>query len=132
MTQKILLVEDDKEIREIYQLKFKLSGYDIDVAEDGAKAMKMIKEIKPDLVLLDILLPYKDGFEILREVKNMDDVEMKSIEFVMLSNLSNDDDIQEAKKLGAIDYIVKAKNNPREIVEKVEIILKNIVDKHSL
>ena len=129
MKNKILLVEDDNEIRAIYQLKFKLSGHEIDVAEDGKRAIKMIKEDKPDLVLLDILLPYKDGFEILREIKNIDDTEIQAIKFVMLSNLSNEQDMQEAKKLGAIDYLVKARNNPKEIVAKVESILEGMSKK---
>ncbi len=126
MTKKILLVEDDKEIREIYQLKFKLSGYDIDVAEDGLEAIKMIKEKKPSLVLLDILIPNKDGFEVLKKINSIDNEEMKAIKFVMLSNLSNEEDIKEAKQLGAMDYLVKAKNSPNEVVEKVKSILESM------
>ena len=126
MTKKILLVEDDKEIREIYQLKFKLSGYDIDVVEDGLEAIKMIKEKKPSLVLLDILIPSKDGFEVLKEINSIDSEEIKAIKFVMLSNLSNEEDMKEAKQLGAIDYLVKAKNSPKEVVDRVKIILESM------
>ena len=116
---KIALVEDDANIRKMYRMKLELSGYDVLVAEDGAKALDLIKKANPDLVLLDILLPQKDGFEVLKELKDSKDEKVKSIPVIMLSNLSSKEDISEAKKLGASDYFVKAKINPREIIEKV-------------
>jgi len=120
MKQKILLVEDDAEIREVYKLKFTLNDYDIVTVEDGALAIKKIKDELPDIVLLDILLPNKDGFEILKEMKDSKEKEINSIPVLMLSNLSNEADIEEAKKLGALNYIVKAKNKPKDVVDAVD------------
>lgn len=117
---KIALVEDDADIREMYKMKLELNGYDVLVAEDGAKALDLIKKTNPDLVLLDILLPKKDGFEVLKEIKDSTDEKVKSIPVIMLSNLSNKEDIDEAKKLGALDYLVKAKISPKEAAEKID------------
>jgi DNA-binding response OmpR family regulator len=117
--QKILLVEDDVNIREMYKMKLELSGYNIITAEDGKMAVDLIKKENPDLALLDILLPKKDGFEVLKEIKDSKNKKIKSIPVIMLSNLSNKEDISEAKRLGAVDYFVKAKISPGEIVEKV-------------
>lgn len=116
---KIALIEDDLNIKEMYKMKLELSGYNIITAEDGKEAVELVKKVKPDLVLLDILLPKKDGFEVLKEIKDSTNKKIKSIPVVMLSNLSSKEDISEAKKLGASDYFVKAKTSPREIVEKV-------------
>ena len=116
---KIALIEDDANIRKMYKMKLELSGYDVLVAEDGAKALDLIKKANPDLVLLDILLPKKDGFEVLKEIKDSTDKKVKSIPVIMLSNLSNKEDIEEAKKLGASDYFVKAKISLKEATEKI-------------
>jgi len=116
---KIALIEDNADIREMYKMKLELSGYNIITAEDGKEAVKLVKKENPDLVLLDVLLPKKDGFEVLKEIKNSKDEKIKSIPIIMLSNLSSREDINEAKKLGASDYFVKAKTSPGEIVEKI-------------
>jgi len=119
LTKKIVLIEDDVNIRKMYKTKLELSGYDILTAEDGKEAVELVKKENPDLVLLDILLPKKDGFEVLKEIKDSTDEKIKSVPVIMLSNLSSKEDINEAKKLGAVDFFVKAKTSPREIVEKV-------------
>ena len=120
--KKIALMEDDFDIREMYKMKLEMEGYNVVCAEDGEKALKLIKAEKPDLILLDILMPKKDGFEVLEEIKKFKDDDLKSIPVVMLTNLSNKEDIFEAEKLGACDYIVKAKSSPSEIVEKIKSI----------
>jgi DNA-binding response OmpR family regulator len=117
---KIALVEDDANIREMYKMKLELSGYNIITAENGKEAMELVKKENPELVLLDILLPKKDGFEVLKEIKDSKDEKVKSIPVVMLSNLSSKEDISEAKKLGASDYFVKAKIAPGKVAEKVK------------
>ena len=119
---KIALIEDSANIREMYKMKLELSGYDVIIVEDGKEAVKLVKKAKPDLVLLDILLPKKDGFEVLKELKDSKDKKAKSVPIIMLSNLSSKEDINEAKKLGASDYFVKAKTSPKEIVEKIDEI----------
>jgi len=117
--RKIALIEDDINIKEMYKMKLELSGYDVITAEDGKEAVKLIKKAKPDLVLLDILLPKKDGFEVLKEIKDSKDEKVKSVPVIMLSNLSSKEDIDEAKKFGASDYFIKAEISPREMAEKI-------------
>ena len=123
--KKIALIEDDTSIREMYQMKLEMEGYNVVCADDGEKALEVIKKENPDLVLLDILMPKKDGFEVLKELKDSHDSGVKSIPVVMLTNLSNREDIAEAEKLGAVDYLVKAKITPSEVADKVESLVKS-------
>ena len=123
--KKIALIEDDTSIREMYQMKLEMEGYNVVCADDGEKALEVIKKENPDLVLLDILMPKKDGFEVLKELKDSQDSGVKSIPVVMLTNLSNREDIAEAEKLGAVDYLVKAKITPSEVADKVESLVKS-------
>jgi len=122
--KKIALIEDDANIREMYKMKLEMDGYNVVCADDGKKALEVIKKENPSLVLLDILLPEKDGFDVLGEIKNSQDDSVKSIPVIILSNLSNNEDILEAKKLGAIDYLVKAKVTPNEVADKVGSFVK--------
>jgi DNA-binding response OmpR family regulator len=118
-TKRIALIEDDSSIREMYKIKLKLSGYDVVTAEDGKRGLELVEKEKPDLVLLNILLPKKDGFEVLGEIAKSKDDKIKSIPVIIISNLSNEEDINEAKRLGASDYLVRAQINPKDVVEKV-------------
>ncbi len=123
-TKKIALIEDDINIGEMYKIKLELSGYSVVTAEDGKSGLKLIEKEKPDLVLLDILLPKKDGFEVLEEIKKSKDEKIKSIPIIAMSNLSSNEDINEAKRLGASDYLVKAKTSPRDITDKIGAFFK--------
>ncbi|MDZ7612238.1 MAG: response regulator [Candidatus Moranbacteria bacterium] len=114
---KVLLVEDDSFISEIYGTKFELEGIDIEIAEDGEEAVKKFKEIKPKIVLLDIFLPKKDGWEVLREIKQIDG--FADCKVIMLTNLGDKDKVEEAKEAGVDDYFVKASYTPEEVVKKV-------------
>lgn len=117
----IFLVEDDLFLSDMYRTKFSLSGYEMPHAEDGENAMRMIKETKPDLVLLDIVLPKKSGFDVLKEIKA--DPELAKTPVILLTNLSQKDDVDKGFKLGANDYIIKAHFTPAEVVAKVEKVL---------
>ncbi len=119
--KKIFLVEDDLFLSDMYRTKFSLSGYDMPHAEDGETAMRMIKEAKPDLVLLDIVLPKKSGFDVLKDLKA--DPELAKTPVILLTNLSQKDDVDRGFKLGATDYIIKAHFTPAEVVAKVEKVL---------
>jgi DNA-binding response OmpR family regulator len=121
MAKKILIVEDDKFLRELISQKLLKEGYDISEAVDGEKGLKAIKDEKPDLVLLDLILPGIDGFEVLSEVK--EDALLSKIPVIILSNLGQKDDIERALKIGATDYLIKAHFTPAEIVSKVKGIL---------
>ena len=122
---KILLVEDDKMLADMYITKFSKEGLEVMRADDGEKGLAMIKEQRPDLVLLDIIMPKLDGFAVLKEIKN--DKELTDTHVLLLTNLGQSEDVDKGKKLGADDYFIKANHTPAEIVEKVKYILtKNI------
>ena len=115
---KVLIVEDDRYISKMYQLKLSLDGMDTQVAENGRIGVEKIKEFKPDVVLLDILMPEMDGFEVLKTVKS--DPELKDIPIIILSNLGQEDHIQKGLALGAIGFIVKSQYTPSKVVEKIK------------
>jgi len=122
MAKKILIVEDDKFLRELIVQKLIKEGYDIAEAVDGEKGLKSIKDEKPDLVLLDLILPGIDGFEVLAKMK--EDVAMAQTPVIILSNLGQKDDIERGLKMGAVDYLIKAHFTPGEIIEKIKTVLK--------
>ncbi|NUM25531.1 MAG: response regulator [Candidatus Buchananbacteria bacterium] len=113
----ILLVEDDEFLAELYATKLSLEGYEVFLANDGEKGFKMAKEKKPDLILLDIILPKMDGFEVLSKIKS--DKEIKNIPVVLLTNLSQKDEVKRGLDLGASDYLIKAHFMPSEVVKKI-------------
>lgn len=121
--KRILLIEDDPFLVEIYATKFKESGFVIEVAKDGNQAISMLQESKPDLVLLDIVMPKMDGFEFLRRIKKSSD--LMNIPAVFLTNLGQKEEVEKGLKLGAVDYLVKAHFTPSEVVERVKKILKS-------
>ncbi len=124
--KKILVVEDDGVLRDVLMEKLKSSGYIPVGAEDGEVAMVKIKEEKPDLILLDILMPKKDGMEVLEDMNA--DEEMKKIPVIIISNSGQPVEIERAKKLGARDFLVKAIFDPNEVLSKVEGILKTPIE----
>ncbi|MCD5385019.1 MAG: response regulator [Candidatus Pacebacteria bacterium] len=121
MALKILVVEDDKFLRELITQKLIREGYDVKGAVDGEDGVIKIKEEKPDIILLDLILPGIDGFEVLTKVK--DDPELKDIPVLILSNLGQRDDVERGLKLGAVDFLIKAHFTPGEIIEKIEKIM---------
>ncbi|MFA6271807.1 MAG: response regulator [Patescibacteria group bacterium] len=120
--QKILLIEDDKMLLEMYTAKFTREGFEIATAENGSDGLKAARDTKPDMILLDIIMPKLDGFATLKEIRK--DENIKDVPVILLTNLGQDQDIQKGKDLGADDYFVKANHTPTEIVEKVQELLK--------
>jgi len=118
---KILLVEDDTFISGMYQTKLSMLGYTVRVAYDGEVGWAELQKETPDLVLLDIVLPKKDGFEILGEIRS--DERFKGLPVILLTNLGQKPDVQKGLELGADDYIIKAHFTPTEVVEKIEKML---------
>jgi two-component system alkaline phosphatase synthesis response regulator PhoP len=108
---KILIVEDDRFLRELIARKLRNEGYEVIEAVDGEEGLKRIKEEKPDLVLLDLILPGIDGFEVLESAKK--DSEIASIPVIILSNLGQREEIERGLKLGAIDYLILVKSSKR-------------------
>lgn len=115
---KILIIEDDRYISKMYQLKLSLESYSVQVADNGRAGVEKVKEFKPDIILLDILMPELDGFEVLKIVK--DDAETKKIPVLIMSNLGQEDHIQKGMDLGAVGYIVKSQYTPSKVVEKIK------------
>jgi len=118
----ILIVEDDKFLRELIAKKLWAENYEISEAIDGEEAIKKIKEERPDLVLLDLILPGIDGFEVLTKIK--EDPILSQIPVIILSNLGQKDDVEKGIRLGAVDYLIKAHFTPEEIIEKIKNVLK--------
>jgi len=121
MAKTILIIEDDKFLRELITQKLRKENYEISEAIDGEEGVKKIKEKKPDLVLLDLILPGIDGFEVLSIVKN--DPALAQIPIIILSNLGQKEDIERGLQLGAADFLIKAHFTPGEIIEKITAVL---------
>jgi DNA-binding response OmpR family regulator len=119
---RILIVEDDQFLREFYQELLSGEGYTIDVAPDGEVALNKISSGGWDLVMLDIMLPKKDGLQILRDLK-VNPPKTKIGPIVILTNLGNDAVINEAFQLGATGYLIKSAMNPDEVLTEVRNFL---------
>lgn len=117
----ILIVEDDTFLLNIYKTKFEFEGFKVSTAENGEMGLTESRKKKPDLILLDILMPKMDGFTFLQEQKK--DKVIKDIPVILLTNLGQKDDVQKGLELGAKDYIIKAHFKPSEVVEKVRKLL---------
>ncbi|MDP4038541.1 MAG: response regulator [bacterium] len=124
LRKKILIIEDDQILAEMYQLKFINNGYSVDILLDGSKVGNYLKTNKPDLIVLDIILPGQNGLMILKKMRKKSD--SQNIPVVILTNLSQTDiDMNEhlAKVLGIRDYLIKAKWTPSKVVERVQKII---------
>ncbi len=123
--KKIIIAEDEKEISEMYKDKLKQEGYDVLCTYDGKKTLEIAKKEKPDLLFLDILMPKKEGFEVLKEIRESGDWG-KKVPVVMLTNLDADDDILDSiAKYHPSYYFIKANIKIDEIVSKTKELLKD-------
>ncbi len=121
--KKILIVEDDEFLREFYQELLQEEGYVVDVAAEGETAFKKIKENEFDLIVLDIMLPKKDGLQILRDLK-ITPPKSKDVPIVVLTNLGQDAVIRQCFELGAKGYLIKSALNPDQVLVEVKNYLK--------
>jgi DNA-binding response OmpR family regulator len=117
LPQKILIIEDDVFLNELMAKKLIEEGFDVIKATNGEEGIDFAKKEKPDLILLDLILPGMDGFEILEKMK--EEPETSSIPVIILSNLGQREDIERGFDLGADDYLIKAHFTPDEIIERV-------------
>ena len=115
--KKILIVDDDEFLLEMYTIKFKETGFTVEIARNGRESIQKAKDFQPDVILLDIVLPEMDGFEVLKEMKEQKHAPNSLI--LLLTNLGQKDDAERGIGMGADDYIVKAHFTPSEVVEKV-------------
>jgi len=119
--KKVLIVEDDPFIRDIYHVKFSQEGFEVFLADNGIEALKKMEQSVPDIILLDIIMPYMDGMETLKNIKSRD--EWKKIPIIMLTNISEKEKITESENYGIGDYLIKSHFTPSEVVQKVKALL---------
>ena len=117
---KVLIVDDDPFILDMYVLKFKERGFEVVTATDGKLGLVKINEEKPDVVLLDVVMPTMDGFDVLQELKKQEKTAMK---IIMLTNLGQKEDVERGMSLWADDYVIKAHFTPSEVVNKVMSVI---------
>ena len=119
----IMIVEDDMFVMDIYHTKLKQVGFDVIAASNGLEALKILKEEKvvPDLILLDIIMPYLNGLEVLEEISK--DEALKTIPVILLTNLSQKEEIDKGMSLGAKDFLIKSHFTPSEVMKKVNFFL---------
>jgi DNA-binding response OmpR family regulator len=115
---KILIIEDDPMIQKVYHDKLAIEGYDVDVASNGEEGINMALDGKPDLVLLDLVLPKINGFVVLSELRKNPKTQRTPI--IILSNRGGEDEIEKGLKLGADDYIVKVFATPIHVIERIQ------------
>lgn len=118
---KILLVEDDPMLQDIYLTKFKEVGFEVALAPDGEKVIPQLQRTKPDLMLLDIVLPLKDGWEVLSEVRK--DPRWNNLKIVVLSNIGQPEDVEKGFSMGANLYLIKAHFTPSQVVAEINKLL---------
>lgn len=116
--QKIIIIEDDEILSKVLCTELTDAGFEVLPAFDGESGLKLVKSEKPDLVLLDLILPKRHGLEVLEEIKKSPDT--KSIPVIVLTLLGEDEAIKKGLRLGADDYLVKSSHALAEIVEKVK------------
>lgn len=122
MQTKILLIEDDPFLIDIYTTKLKEKEFKVSVALDGEEAIRKVEEENPDLVLLDIVLPKLDGWEILRKIKS--NPKFKDLKIIILSNLGQKEEVEKGLRLGATKYLIKAHYTASEVVAEINKTLK--------
>ncbi len=121
-SKKVLIVEDDIHVSKVFQVQVEKAGFLSVVADDGEEALKIINAEKPDLVILDLMIPKKDGFEVLEEVRK--NPVFEKVPIVIISNLGQDTDKARALGLGATEYLVKIDYSIQEIINKIKNYLK--------
>lgn len=118
---KVLIVEDDQFLLRMYKKKFEVAGFEVEVAGDGEEGLLRMRTTKPNIVLMDIMMPKLNGLDAIVQAKA--DNLIKNIPILVLTNLSNTDDAQSAVKNGALGYLVKSDFTPSQVVDKVKEIL---------
>lgn len=114
----VLIVEDDPFYSSIYKTKVEKDGVNAQIVHDGDQALKAARAKKPALIVLDLIMPGKDGFQTLQELKA--DPALKDIKVLVLSNLSQDEDIKRVMDLGAVEYLIKSNIPIQELIQKIK------------
>jgi CheY-like chemotaxis protein len=115
MLPNIMIVEDDPAIREVYVIKFELEGYDVRGAENGQKALELLEAFKPDIILLDMMMPVMGGLDFMRHYHKR----QAQAEVIVFSNMSAPNQVKDALALGALDYWIKSDYTPQLVVQRI-------------
>ncbi|MEK7502071.1 MAG: response regulator [Patescibacteria group bacterium] len=115
---KVLVAEDDKYLASAYRVKLTKAGYELKIASDGQEALEILKTFTPDVMLLDLIMPVRDGFSVLEEIKK--NPSLKNIPIIITSNLSQKEDIDRGIALGASDYIIKSQMPISVVLAKIQ------------
>ena len=121
MPKKILIVEDEEILLDLLKNKLESLGYEVYYALDGEKGLKAIRDIVPDLILLDIIMPKMSGFEVMEAMQK--DPSIKDIPVIIISNSGQPVELNKAKQLGAKDWLIKTEFDPVEVLKKVKAVL---------
>ncbi|MFA6383119.1 MAG: response regulator [Parcubacteria group bacterium] len=121
--EKIMIVEDDSFVMDIYRTKLEQENFEVIEAVNGVEAIKKLQNIEPNLILLDIIMPFMDGLEVLKKIK--EDERLKNIPVILLTNLSQKDEVTKGLGLGANDYLIKSHFTPSEVLEKIKKYISN-------
>lgn len=123
MKKKILIIEDEKSLANLLYKKLKTEGYEVLKAWNGKEGLDLIKKEKPDLILLDIIMPEIDGFEVMEIISK--NKRLKKIPIIIISNSGQPIEISRARKLGVVDWLIKTEFDPQEVVDKVKKQISN-------
>jgi CheY-like chemotaxis protein len=118
----ILIAEDETIYATVYKLKLEAEGFNVSHAKNGVEALELAKKSKPDIILLDLMMPEKDGFHVLKELKGDD--RLKDVPVIIMTNLTQSSDIEEILRLGAKTYLIKADITAEQMIDKVKENLK--------
>lgn len=118
---KILIIEDDPLMSRMYKKIFDFEGFEVEIAENGQDGLVKVKQVKPQLILLDVMMPKMNGLEVLDHLKA--DQETSQIPVLMLTNLAGQVDAQTALTKGALQYVIKSEHDPQEVVSLVKQVL---------
>ena len=117
MAKKILIIEDEEIMIGLLQRKLTTEGYEVSVARDGEEGIRVMQEVKPDLILLDIIMPKVGGFEVMEEMNK--NKKLEKIPVIVISNSGQPVELDRAQKLGAKDWLIKTEFDPQEVIDKV-------------
>ena len=120
---RILLIEDEPFLSSLLKNRLEKEGFEVALARDGDEALSSIKSNKPDLVLLDLMLPKKSGFELMDEIRKDPKTQAKDLPIIIISNLGQPEDVSRGQELGAAKYFIKAKTSIDDLVQKVKEFL---------
>ncbi|MFA5386151.1 MAG: response regulator [Candidatus Paceibacterota bacterium] len=124
VSRKILLVEDDTFLSSLLKNRLQKENLEVVLAKDGEEALLLLKDSKPELILLDLILPKKSGFEVMEDLKSNPSLQGQDIPVIIISNLGQEADIKKSEELGAVEYFIKAKTSLDDLVKKIKDFLK--------